>query len=1077
MDQLSLFDLNFDNSNILQKTKKNNQPEENQHIKHFEEFKTTNTKLIKTPIKHIPLDKLKIDYKNILNPSQFQGVTTTEGPVLLLAGAGSGKTWCLINRVAYLVEQGILPERILLLTFTNKAAKEMQDRASKTLDDRCKQVVASTYHSFFNTRVLRRFGQYVGLKPGYNVIEPADSQEIISMIKTDMDLKKDKSFPKNATVVSLFSMMVNKNYEMEECLNKEFDGQYTEYVDILEEILENFEKYKNEHNMIDFDDILTKSIELFEANESIRQYFENQYDYIMVDEYQDSNYLQDRLVSLMRQNNHNLAVVGDDSQCLIAGTEILTPNGKKKIEDIRPYDSLIVASGRGESQIALCNHMIINKYNGHVIKIETQSGKTITGTPEHIAFVNYMIPDVHYVILMYRKDIGYRLDVCASLSSDGKTIRNGYESKMLRNQADKIWILSICSSLARARNIMSYYSALYSIPTVPFVPMKGISPEETKNLHYMIDSNKCGQKLLNDMNMFFQYPHARINKTNPICNKKYIHATLFGSAKTTPSRDEFPQRHKSELSFSTSNKEMKDIVECTTKMKTCEKKRSQDDEMRYFGRKQYTSIDKMNEDIALITNEDNDISVIEEAMILNNKKKYKYMPLSHIKERMKVCIMDDDGTIKEEEVISVKTEQYNGLVYDIGVPEFRNYIAGDIIVHNCIYGFRGSVVENIIRFPETHENCKVIKLEQNYRSSQEIMDLSNSVMKLHCTEGIPKTLRATHENKKMPVLLRLGNESVTNNRIFEIIKNGLDNGKKLSDYAILSRSSTDTSGLEVLFTKYDIEYEKFGGLKFFDKEIVKDTLAFVRVLTNYRDEVSWNRILKLLPEIGDKTARRITPLCIKKGYHGLNDFKMSGKRGTVIISELHKLSKMIENLMKTDNPKTIMSRISKYYLPLKRKQYEEMNTTEDKRQEYLDKLKEGAEDIAFLIELSSQYNKMDSFVDDVILEKKTDGNKEKTDKEFITISTIHSAKGLEWDTVFVLNCVDGRFPKIFSWQIEDREKENNEELRCFYVAITRAKEHLYMTAPQMMRIGAGYSNTEISHFLDGSSHLYNLKRF
>lgn len=1112
--QYSLFDVPDENSmhkgNIIKKNTKNlkeNTRNNNSFNTHATEsqfesiddisninsnINSNNNLTKKSTFKNLPLSELKIDYKNVLNESQFLGVTTTEGPVLLLAGAGSGKTHCLVKRVDYLIEQGIAPERILLLTFTNKAANEMQERAAKSLDDRCNRIVASTYHSFFNSKVLRRFGYYVGLKPGYTVVEPSDTVEIIDMIKTDKDLKKDKSFPRSSRIATYISMSLNKNYSIEECLLREFDGKDTDYIYEIESIQDAYNDYKLTHNLIDFDDILIKSIELFKKNENVREYFENMFDYIMVDEYQDSNYLQDELVNLMRQKNTNLCVVGDDSQCLLPGTPVLTTNGYKNIEDVSLNDKLIVASGRGKT--AITNFEGINKTfkSAKSVKVRTKKGHFIQGTPDHIVFANYMIPDTYYVVLMYKKGVGFRLDYSKTATLNGKTVKAGFEIKMVNNGANKLWIIDTSDNLNDIKTKLSFYSRKYNILTDSFIA-KESTDEELKKFE---NTAKNGFTLLEELNMFFQEPHAISYKklSNVVNNEDFseknerkernvLHFTMFGCSKETNPRSEkiYPKRYQSELSFSTENIDFKEI--CRQEMETVTKPKIQaNGKRRYTGRKQYSFQDTAIETIENICNRDGSISVVREAALIKEKVKFKFTPLSHLKVGMLICVYDEKtNSIITDEITEIDFEDYEGYVFDINVPEFRNFIADGIVVHNCIYGFRGSIVRNIINFPKKHPGCKTIKLIENYRSSQEIMDLSNSFMEKHCTEGIPKSLKATHYYMgTKPQLFRPYSEKDEAEKIFDMIEECLVNGMDSKDIAVLSRSSSDTSQLEVLLTKNGYDYEKYGGLKFFDKEIVKDILAFIKVIINYRDEVAWSRILKLLPSIGDKTVRKITPLCLENGFAGLLQYKQGGKSGEVIKKNLFDLYQLVSKIMDEDNPGKIMKMIVEYYYPLKRALILAMRTTELKRDAYLAALTEGIEDANFLIELASQYNKLSSFVDDVILEKKTEKDDKKAQEnreKRITISTIHSAKGLEWETVFLMNCIDGRFPNIMPWQIHEKEKENNEELRCFYVAVTRARQYLYMFAPKMARIGANYAPVQVSHFLNGSEEFYDTVDF
>lgn len=256
-----------------------------------------------------------IDYKKELNSKQLEAVQSTEGPYLVIAGAGSGKTRVLVYRVAYLVERGVSPEQILLLTFTRRAAQEMLNRASLILDDRCQKVSGGTFHSFANF-ILRRYGAFLGLKSNFTILDRADSEDAINLIRTKLGFNKlKKHFPKKQALLDLVSKSVNKSASLEDILYSEYP-HFIEWVQEIKKIRDEYANYKWLNSLLDYDDLLIYLKNLLNDCEDARRTLSRRYQYIMVDEYQDTNKLQADISYLLACEYKNLMVVGDDSQSI-----------------------------------------------------------------------------------------------------------------------------------------------------------------------------------------------------------------------------------------------------------------------------------------------------------------------------------------------------------------------------------------------------------------------------------------------------------------------------------------------------------------------------------------------------------------------------------------------------------------------------------------------------------------------------------------------------------------------------------------------------------------------------------------
>lgn len=257
----------------------------------------------------------KIDYKSELNAAQSQAVLSTEGPFLVIAGAGSGKTRVLVYRTAYLVEKGIAPENILLLTFTRRASQEMLSRAAELLDDRCHRVSGGTFHSFANA-MLRRFSRQAGLAANFSILDQADAESALGMIRTRMGLNKaDLRFPKKGALLSLISKSVNKGIAIEPVIFDEYP-HFLEWADTIQQVAEEYVRYKKSMAVLDFDDLLVSFRDLLRNQDEVRQQLSRYYRYIMVDEYQDTNKMQAQIVQLLTEAHQNVMVVGDDAQSI-----------------------------------------------------------------------------------------------------------------------------------------------------------------------------------------------------------------------------------------------------------------------------------------------------------------------------------------------------------------------------------------------------------------------------------------------------------------------------------------------------------------------------------------------------------------------------------------------------------------------------------------------------------------------------------------------------------------------------------------------------------------------------------------
>ncbi len=253
---------------------------------------------------------MKIDYENLLNKEQLEVVKNGDGYTLVLSGPGSGKTRTLTFRVAYLLENGVKPENILLLTFTKKAAKEMLLRINNLVGSKAYDVLGGTFHHVGNY-YLRKYANKIGYESNYTILDQEDSRDLIQVIIEDVDPEGD--LPNKKTVQKLISLATNSNQSIVEIAEEEIRS--SSGIEKITEIKKRYEKRKREKNLMDYDDLLTKWLALLEIPE-LKKKISGRFEYVLVDEYQDTNIIQDKLLEKLSSENKNLMVVGDDAQSI-----------------------------------------------------------------------------------------------------------------------------------------------------------------------------------------------------------------------------------------------------------------------------------------------------------------------------------------------------------------------------------------------------------------------------------------------------------------------------------------------------------------------------------------------------------------------------------------------------------------------------------------------------------------------------------------------------------------------------------------------------------------------------------------
>ncbi|MCG3148043.1 MAG: ATP-dependent DNA helicase PcrA [Verrucomicrobiae bacterium] len=263
---------------------------------------------------HAPRD-LHIDYRKELNEQQHAVVTAGNGPLLVIAGAGSGKTRTLTYRVAWLVEHGIPPDRILLLTFTNKAAKEMLRRVAKLLPMDISAIWGGTFHHVGN-RLLRRHAKLIGYEPDFTILDRDDQKDLLDACLADANIDtKGERFPKGEVLAEIYSLATNTERSIERVLAEQYD-YFSHLAGEITKLQRQYETRKRAGNVMDYDDLLVKSLDLLKTQPEVSERYQQQFVHVLVDEYQDTNKIQADLIDALAARHQNLMVVGDDAQSI-----------------------------------------------------------------------------------------------------------------------------------------------------------------------------------------------------------------------------------------------------------------------------------------------------------------------------------------------------------------------------------------------------------------------------------------------------------------------------------------------------------------------------------------------------------------------------------------------------------------------------------------------------------------------------------------------------------------------------------------------------------------------------------------
>jgi len=971
-----------------------------------------------------------------LNPSQREAVLTTEGPLLVIAGAGSGKTRVLTYRVAHLIAtNGVKPNEILAITFTNKAAGEMRERLEALLGGMARAIWILTFHAACG-RILRREAPRLGYRSNFTIYDSADQVRLVKQCLEDLERDPKRFVPRgiHAQISNAKNQLIGP---------AEYTRRVQSFYDqTVAEVYELYQRRLHTSNAVDFDDLLMLTVEVLERFPEALERWQKAFRYILVDEYQDTNHAQYRLLQLLAGKHRNLMVVGDPDQCLAAGTRIAMADGSTKpIEAIAAGDEVrsCLGSGRfGPARVARVHRA--EHWKG--IAITTESGRRIVSTPDHVHFAGFKAgrtPQLQMTYLMYKAGAGFRVGTSRTYTSGQPRSVAGPQVRLKGEHADAAWVVSVHADEARARAAETTLSLRYQLPTVPFVARPGRSAggrslvgdqQLLDGVFATIDTERGARRLLRDHGLSFRHPHFSTPTTTAGTRmRRRLTVTLCGDARGAG------PLHR--IALFGCDEEGRRALESVGLSVRPSKQNSRawrfETAHRDFGR--------ICEIVALIQ-QTLDVSVRFTARLagqgpdgLRRRNALPFIPASAVRPGMLMVNEHGDYEVVER----VERVILDRPVYDLDVERTHNFVANGLVTHNSIYAFRGADIRNILEFERDFPETRTIPLEQNYRSTNTILRASNAVIQNN-RERKEKTLWS-ELGEGLPVhVVEVEDEHAEARFVAAEIAALVEEGYSADEIAVFYRTNAQSRVLEDVLVRQGIAYQVIGGPRFYERAEIKDVIAYLQVVDNPFDAVSLLRIANRPRRgIGDATLARLQAHADGRGislWEALEHGEEAGvgtaplKAVTALRTLLLSLQASAQELSVAEMVEAVLDRTG-YLAALEAERTIEAQGRIENLQELVGVAREYQQQAA--------EPSLSGFLQEISLYSDQDAMRGQ--QSLVTLMTLHNAKGLEFKAVFMIGMEEGIFPHVRS--IEEQGIE--EERRLCYVGITRARERLVLT--------------------------------
>ena len=969
-----------------------------------------------------------------LNPDQLDAVVHMGGPLLVVAGAGSGKTRVLTHRIAHLIaEHDVHPMRILAITFTNKAADEMRHRVAELVGEVAAKMWVSTFHSAC-VRILRRDADRLGYPRTFSIYDQADANRLTGYVIRDLSLdpKRFTSRGVHAQISQYKNDLVSADDALARASNI-FERK-------IAEVYRDYQSRLAKAGAMDFDDLLTQTVRLFRECPDVLANYQERFEHILVDEYQDTNTAQNELVLLLGEGRRNVTVVGDSDQCLPLGTSIDTPSGPRPIESLVEGDVVLGTDGSAVPVVGTITHVHRSTYSGNVVTVRTKSGREIAGTPLHIVPARCTIADdAHVVSLMYRADRGWRVGSTSSFRASRAGVRApGWRVRSKQEQADALWLLKVCPTLQEAAYWEARFAADFGLPTACFHDAGrrlALDDAWIARLYDSLDTETRAKWLMEELDLHPDFPHHRPQNGR---RRETVNLTMFSDRRGSPS-------HRVQWSSSRA-----DVAERLDRAGFAVRRGRVAGSARVeTARTDYVAALELARSVASAGG-----MSIRRRMMLDGDV-YDFMPLSHLLPGTTVVVREPDGSYVTDEVVELDRSHHEGPVYDLEVSPTHTYVANGVLVHNSIYKFRGADMRNILQFEEAFPDVTTVVLDQNYRSTQTILDAANAVID-HNLGRKPKQLWTDAGPGDKIVRYHAEDESDEARWVARTMTELHDSdAMRWSEMAVFYRTNAQSRILEEAMMRTGVPYKVVGGTRFYDRKEIKDAIAYLRAVINPADEVSIKRVLNEPKRgIGDTTIGRLDAYAAVAGIPFIEALRQAEDAGVTGPARrgVNKFLALLDDLTEVRElgPGDLIQAALEHsgYLT----ELEAENTVESAGR---------LENLGELVGSAREFETIESFLEQVSLVADTD--ELDPDDSRAILMTLHSAKGLEFPVVFLVGVEEGVFPHIRALTDPD---ELEEERRLAYVGITRARQKLHISHAWSRSLFGSTSYNPPSRFLD-----------
>ncbi len=970
-----------------------------------------------------------------LNDQQLAAVTLPHQPALILAGAGSGKTRVLTTRIAWLIQtHQVSPQGLLAVTFTNKAAKEMITRISAMLPINTRGMWIGTFHGLCN-RLLRAHHRDASLPQTFQILDSADQLSAIKRLLKGNGIDDEKYPPRNlqyfinnAKEAGLRANAVEVNDDY----NRKFIELYSMY-----------DAQCQREGVVDFSELLLRCYELLDRNEPLRTHYQERFAHILVDEFQDTNTLQYKWLKLLAGWRNAIFAVGDDDQCLAAGTRVLMADGRTKaIERVAPDDHVMSSYGSGDLRPARVLRVHARRRRTRLTTLHLASGRTLVSTPEHTHFAGYFLGDVpqtYFTYLMHRRGVGFRLGTSQVYTRGQRKPMVGFKQRLLQEHGDALWIVGTHATENEARLHEMLLSLRLGLPTLPFVPRKGKAVNGLVHdvrliarVYEALPTQVQGGKLLRELGLDPAEPH-HVPRSRA-SNRRRVTVTLCGDR-----RGARPMHRIAVFGNDAAGRGGLERAGFPVRPV----KAGHDGWRHESGRADFGELMAQAKRIA---------GALDGQIVLNarlGRRSLPFIAAGHVQPGM--AMQGGDGSI--EVVTRVESAATRAVtVYDLDIEHTHNFVANGVVTHNSIYAFRGANVGNMADFEREFRVANVIKLEQNYRSHGNILDAANALIRNNARRLGKNLWTEAGEGEKVRVF-EAGSDGLEAAWLVDEVKGLIAEGQARRDVAVLYRSNAQSRVIEHALFNAGIAYRVYGGLRFFERAEIKHALAYLRLIENPADDTAFLRVVNFPPRgIGARTLEQLQDAAKAANlslYAAVGN--VAGKGGThlaAFVKLIDSLRFETANLPLAEIVEAVIERsgLVPHYQTEREGQdrVENLNELTNAAAAFLSE--EGYAQDAAATQAETDVaiaSPLAGFLSHASLE--AGDNQAAEGQDALQLMTVHAAKGLEFFAVFITGLEEGLFPHENSMQELDGPEE---ERRLMYVAITRARRRLYMSFAQ-----------------------------